>query len=184
MKASDIALVSLFTSLTVMGAYAYLPLSFTPVPITFQTLFVYLSGTLLKTKRGALSQLLYILLGLIGLPVFAGGKAGFMVILGPTGGYLISFPISAFIIGSLIKFDEKFKDNVKRFAWYIFVLSIGTLIIYLIGVLQLSYWIGGDLIKSIALGILPFIPGDVIKIIIASVLTIKLKPITEKLLNF
>jgi biotin transport system substrate-specific component len=88
---------SMFGSLTAIGAYIMIPLP--PVPITFQTLFLNLAGALLGGYLGALSQVVYILLGVIGLPVFAGGKAGLGVLLGPTGGYLFGFVLAALVVG-------------------------------------------------------------------------------------
>ncbi len=82
----DVALVGLFAALTAVGAYVAVPLPFSPVPVTLQTLFVYLSGLVLGGRRGALSQLVYLLLGASGIPVFAGGRGGVGVIFGPTGG--------------------------------------------------------------------------------------------------
>jgi len=80
---------SLFGALTAMGALISIPLQ--PVPVTLQTLFLYLAGSLLGGGLGALSQTVYIMLGVIGLPVFSGGKAGLGVLMGPTGGYLVGF---------------------------------------------------------------------------------------------
>ena len=99
------AYASMFGALTAVGAYIMIPLP--PVPITLQTLFVNLAGALLGGYLGALSQVVYILLGVIGLPVFAGGKAGAGVLLGPTGGYLIGFVVGAFVIGKLTTIRKK-----------------------------------------------------------------------------
>ncbi len=89
MRAFDVALTALFAALTAVGAHVYVPLPL--VPVTLQTLFVYLAGAFSGGGRGALSQLAYVLMGLAGLPVFAEGMSGFGVLLGPTGGYLMGF---------------------------------------------------------------------------------------------
>ena len=96
---------SLFGAGTAAGAYLIIPLP--PVPITLQTLFVWgLAGALLGARLGALSQLVYLLIGIIGLPVFAGGKAGLGVLFGPTGGYLIGFVAGAWVIGTLVNLKK------------------------------------------------------------------------------
>jgi biotin transport system substrate-specific component len=159
---------SLFGALTAVGAYIIIPLS--PVPITLQTLFLGLAGTLLGARLGALSQVVYLLLGMIGLPVFAGGKAGLGVILGPTGGYLIGFVVAAFVIGKLTALKSR-----PRFAWRCLCLSAGTAVIYAMGVLQLSLVARLAPAKALAVGVLPFLPGDGIKIVLAALIAVKLR---------
>lgn len=155
-------LAALFAALTALGAYIFIPLPFTPVPITLQTLFVYLAGDILGGYLGALSQIVYILLGVLGLPVFARGKGGGDVLIGPTGGYLIGFIVAAFIIGKLVKLKRN-----PTFVWFIFSNLIGTVVIYCFGIFQLSIWIG-SLKKAIILGIFPFLIGDLIKVWLAA----------------
>jgi biotin transport system substrate-specific component len=92
---------AMFGAATAMGAYIMIPLP--PVPITLQTLFVVLAGALLGGRLGALSQVVYLLLGIIGLPVFHGGKGGLGILLGPTGGYLVGFIAAAYVVGKLIE---------------------------------------------------------------------------------
>ncbi len=93
--------VALFALLTALGAQVAVPLGFTPVPMTLQTLFVLLAGGLLGPVAGASSQLLYLGLGLAGVPLFAGGGAGLPWLLGPTGGYLMAFPMAAALVGGI-----------------------------------------------------------------------------------
>ncbi|MBS7658585.1 MAG: biotin transporter BioY [Candidatus Bathyarchaeia archaeon] len=161
-KTRFIPLVALFAVLTALGAYIFIPLPFTPVPITLQTLFVYLSGDILGGYLGALSQVIYILLGISGLPVFARGRGGIEVLIGPTGGYLIGFIAAAFIIGKLAKLRSS-----PAFIWFIFSNLIGTIIIYGIGVFQLSIWVG-SFKKAVMLGVFPFLIGDLIKVWLAA----------------
>lgn len=155
-------------ALTAIGAYIIIP--FPIVPITLQTLFVYIAGGLLGGYLGALSQIIYLLIGIIGLPVFSGGKAGFGILIGPTGGYLIGFVIAAFIIGKLIKMKEP-----SGFLWVIFSMIIGTLIIYLFGVIQLSLIAKLDIMKSLSVGVLPFLIGDTLKVIVAAFIVIRIR---------
>jgi biotin transport system substrate-specific component len=159
---------ALFGALTAAGALIAIPLP--PVPVTAQTFFLNVSAILLGGKLGALSQFIYIMLGVVGIPVFAGGKAGLGVIFGPTGGYLLGFIIAAFVIGII----SRVKNNAG-FFWYIFSMLIGMLIIYLAGCLQLSLVAKMSFSKALAVGVLPFIPGDILKIILAAVISSRLK---------
>jgi biotin transport system substrate-specific component len=110
------------------------------------------------------------MLGIVGMPVFAGGKAGLGVLFGPTGGYLLGFIIAAFAIGLV----NRIKKEAGIF-WHIFSMFIGMLIIYLLGSLQLSFMAKMDFSKALAVGVLPFIPGDIIKIILAAIICSRLK---------
>ncbi len=164
----DLLLTSTFSVLTAVGALTFLPLY--PVPITLQTLFTYLSGAVLGPWFGALSQVIYILLGGIGLPVFAGGKAGFGTLLGPTGGYLLGFIAASFAIGKTC--DLHTQPSAARIAGS-FVLGTG--IIYTFGVLQLSQWVNGDLQHALLVGVLPFIVGDALKVAVAVAVATRLR---------
>lgn len=159
---------SLFGALTAAGAWMIIPLP--PVPITLQTLFMGMAAILLGGRLGALSQGIYILLGILGLPVFAGGKAGIGVLLGPTGGYLIGFIVAAFVIGWMAG-----KKKQAGFVWLVFSLLVGTAVVYLLGVLQLALVARLTLVKALALGVLPFLIGDVFKILLTALLAIKLR---------
>jgi biotin transport system substrate-specific component len=159
---------SMFGSLTAIGAYIMIPLP--PVPITFQTLFLNLAGALLGGYLGALSQVVYILLGVIGLPVFAGGKAGLGVLLGPTGGYLFGFVLAAFVVGKLIAVK---KD--PGLIWTILSMLAGMVVIYFLGILQLTLVARLSVEKAIVVGALPFLPGDMVKIVLASLIYLKIR---------
>lgn len=143
-----------------------------PVPITMQTLFTYLAGAVLGSKWGALSQIIYVILGLVGVPIFAGGRAGIGVLIGPTGGYLLGFIMGAYVIGKLIEFKR-----TLSFMWVLFSMVIGTLIIYIFGIIQLSLWLKVSMEEAILIGVLPFIMGDLLKMILAAYLTIKVRRI-------
>ncbi|MBA4397198.1 MAG: BioY family transporter [Syntrophus sp. (in: bacteria)] len=159
---------SMFGALTAVGAYIMIPLP--PVPITMQTLFVSLAGALLGGTLGALSQVVYILLGVIGLPVFAGGKAGAGVLLGPTGGYLIGFVVGAWVIGKLTAIRRK-----PGFIWLVCAMSIGIALVYIFGIIQLMIVAKLDFSRAIAVGLLPPLPGDILKIIIAALIALKIR---------
>lgn len=155
----DLLLVLAFASFTALAARIALPLPFTPVPITGQTLAVLLSGVLLGSRRGALAQLAYLAQGAAGLPVFAGGRAGLGVLLGPTGGYLVGFVLAAGLVGWLA--ERGWRLHTGR----LFVaLLLGNLVIYLCG----APWLARFVPDPLGQGVLPFIPGDLVKIAIAA----------------
>ncbi len=138
-----------------------IPLFFTPVPLTGQTLGVMLIGAVMGSKNGALAVLAYIIEGAIGLPVFAGGNGGLHHIIGPTGGYLVGFIAQAFFIGLFFEKMRRF-HFVKAFA----ILMCSTLIQLALGALWLSIFVGAH--NSLMLGVYPFIIGDSIKAILAA----------------
>lgn len=159
---------AMFGAMTAIGAYIIIPLPV--VPITLQTFVMYLAASLLGGRLGALSQTVYILLGVIGLPVFAGGKAGLGVLIGPTGGYLMGFIIGAYIIGKMLESRKH-----SGYVWIALSLILATAVIYICGVAQLLVVAQLSLKKAIIAGVLPFLIGDVIKIAAATLLITKIK---------
>lgn len=150
---------SLFVALC---AQIRFPLPFTPVPITAQTLGVLLVGSLLGGYAGAGSMLLYLTMALVGLPFFTGGGAGIEHLYGATGGYLVAFPLAALVVGRLA---ERGWD--RRVPTTVLSMLIGNGIIYLLGVAWLAAFVGVQ--TAILTGMLPFIAGDIIKIVIGCV---------------
>jgi len=170
----DMVKISLFASLTAAGGLLTIPLPFNLVPITLQTFFTYLSGIVLGPWLGPMSQLIYILLGCLNVPVFAGGTAGVGVLLGPTGGYLWGFIAASIVIGIMAK--------GKRKAWQLaLALATGTLVIYLCGLIQLMLVARLSLAQALWTGMIVFLPGDLLKIVLASQVALKLPP---KLMQF
>ncbi len=155
-----IILGSVFVALSSQLAF-YLPWS--PVPITGQTFAVLLTGAVLGSKRGGFSLVLYLLEGMMGLPVFAGGAGGPAVLFGPTAGYLIGFVPAAMLVGSLA---EKGFDRQRTSILITFFL--GQAIIYLTGAIRLLEFF--DMKQIFKLGVIPFLPGDVIKTLVAMLL--------------
>ena len=137
---------------------------FSPVPITGQTLGVLLIGALYGPWRGALCLLAYLGEGAAGLPVFAGGASGAAILVGPTGGYLIAFPVAAAIVGLLVQPLRGVLSGWRALPG----LLVGTVVIYLIGVPGLALSTGMGLLTAIEKGMLPFIPGDLIKVVVAA----------------
>ncbi|MBN1785396.1 MAG: biotin transporter BioY [Candidatus Methanofastidiosa archaeon] len=169
MKSTDLALSALFATLTAVGAFIQIP--FVPVPITLQTFFVLLSGLLLGARLGAFSQIIYVLMGVIGLPVFAGGTSGIGVVTGPTGGYLIGFVAGAYVVGLIVQkgLGEKYVHE-KRKGYLIrdaIALGLGIFVIYFFGILQLMNFLGIGLYSAMELGVIPFLLGDLVKTILA-----------------
>ena len=165
-KVRNMVYASLFGALTAIGAFIVIPLQ--PVPITLQTLFTGLAGVLLGGYTGALSQIIYVILGLIGLPVFAGGKSGLGTLLGPTGGYLIGFIVAAYVIGKIVESRREAGP-----AWIVLSLLIGDLVIYTLGTLQLSLLAHISISQALLAGVVPFLPGDLIKMAAAVLISIR-----------
>lgn len=162
---------SLFAALTVVGAYIAIPFPFSPVPIVLQNLFVLLAGLLLGKKWGTASVAIYLLAGAAGLPVFAGGTGGIGHFAGPTGGYLLGFVPAVFVVGAIG--ERKGGGALVDAA----AMTAGSLIIYAAGIFWLQLHTGFSLSKTIMVGMAPFIPGDVLKIIAALLIAKKLRPV-------
>ena len=122
-KLKGMVFAALFAALTGAVAWFNIPLPFTPVPITLQTLMALLGGAVLGAYLGALSMIIYLLLGVIGLPVFAGGSSGIGHLFGPTGGYLLSYPVAAFVVGWMIH-AKKLSGYLKYFSFVIILAFI------------------------------------------------------------
>ena len=159
---------ALFAALTAAVSPIKIPLVFTPVPISLQTLMVLLAGALLGANLGALSQLLYVLVGTLGLPVFAGGSSGFGALFGPSGGYLLGFIAAAFVIGKLVE-----KAKKPSFMQLVIAMVVGSLVIYVFGVAGGLIVTGLPLTQVLVGWVLPFIIGDAIKLIIAAIIAYK-----------
>ena len=123
-KLKGMVFAALFAALTAAVAWFKIPLPFTPVPITLQTLVVLLSGAMLGSYYGALSMIIYLVVGAIGLPVFAGGSSGVGALLGPTGGYLFSYPIASFVIGKMLE-----KKSLSKFLKYFSFVAVVLLVV-------------------------------------------------------
>lgn len=158
---------ALFTALISVFAYVIIPLPFSPVPITAQTLAVMAAAVILSTKETILSITAFLFLGVAGVPVFSGGRAGLGVIFGPSGGYLIGFLIGGVIINLLAKNKNNYWQLLAA------VITGGIIVIHLIGFIWLSYSTGMGLKEALFAGSLPFIPGDLFKAALASYLGIK-----------
>lgn len=166
----DYTRMSLLAALICVSSYIVVPLPFSPVPLTAQSLAVMLAGSLLSPLQTFFTLILFIILGAIGLPVFAGGASGPGYLLGPTGGYLAGFLVGAVVI-SLMKGNV---PGILRFGLANFV--GGLVVVYLIGVPRLAYVTGMSLHQAFLVGGLPFLMGDMIKVFLAAILAWRLAP--------
>lgn len=173
-KTRTLAFTALLAALTAVLAQIAIPLPFTPVPLTLGTLGGYLAAGLLAWQSAAMSQLVYVFIGAVGIPVFAGFTGGFGIVMGPTGGYLIGYIVSALVAGLIIG-----KTNGK-FYWYIIAMIAGTFFCYLFGTVWFMAVTKTGLAASLTACVIPFLPGDAIKIVLASLLSFKLRPILKR----
>lgn len=174
----DLSIVATFTALTAVMSQISIPIPFSPVPITLQIFAIYLAAIILGSKLATLSQIIYLLLGAIGAPVFSHFSGGLQSLVGPTGGFLISFPIVAFIVG-------KISEKDRGFFALTFGLIISLILCYSMGTLQLSFVAKISINKAIMVGAVPFIPLDLAKIFTAYLIGTKVKSslIKSNLLN-
>lgn len=166
-----IVYASLLAALTAVGAYLAIPIG--PVPIVLQNLFVLLAGLLLGGKWALASIAVYVLAGACGLPVFAGGTGGIGRLVGPTGGYIIGFMPAAYIVGLI---SEK---AGRRVLFDVLAMVCGTIIIYVFGVAWLKVLTGMTWDKTLAVGMLPFLPGDALKIAAGAAIAKALRPVMK-----
>lgn len=162
----SLTVAALFGALTAVGAVVSVPLPWTPVPFSLQVLFVLLSGIVLGGKLGAMSQAVYVALGVAGLPIFAGGHAGPGVLVGPTGGYLLGFVFAPLAVSAVARRDglREGWSGVKDFVGTL----LGVAVIYVFGGVQLALVADLTASQAVALGVLPFIAGDVVKALLAT----------------
>jgi len=156
----DIVLVLSGTIFITVSAFVVIPLPFTPVPIALSTFAVMATGAALGSLRGSLSALLYLLIGVAGAPVFSGGQSG---ILFPTFGYVIGFVISAIVVGQLARIRAD-----RHVGTALALGALGTLVLYVCGVPWLAVALGMDLGQAILLGVVPFLLGDALKVVVLS----------------
>jgi len=163
----QLTLIGVMAAVTCILGPLSLPIGIVPISLT--NLAICLSVYVLGQKRGTLSYIVYLFIGLVGLPVFSGFSGGFTKLFGPTGGYLIGFIFMAFISGIFI---DKFSNKIYM---CILGMTLGTIVTYIFGTAWLAYQANLTFNASLAVGVLPFIPGDVVKIVIASLIGPQIK---------
>lgn len=176
-KLKDWVLFAMFAAVTVVFSQIYIPIPFTPIPVNLGNLAILLTGTLCSVGYrfgGMISVSMYILLGAFGLPVFVGFKGGIGVLSGSTGGYIVGYLLMALFCG--LGYHRINKKILK-----ITVLTASMTLCLVCGTIWFMLSTGNDLMQSLTLCVIPFIPGDIIKLIVAYILIERLKPFAMKL---
>ena len=163
----DICSIAIMTAITVVMAQISIPMPM-GVPMTMQTFAITLAGVILGSKKGGLSILVYVLLGAIGVPVFAGFSGGVQNLIGPTGGFIISFPIMAYVIGLGV-------EHRKKKGMFVLMLILGTVLNYVVGVAMLCIIMNISVMTGITACVLPFIPTAIIKAVVAALLGLQIR---------
>jgi biotin transport system substrate-specific component len=163
---------ALFAALTAVGAYLFVPIG--PVPIVLQNMFVFLTGLLLGSRWGLASVAVYLLAGLCGLPVFAGGAGGIGRLFGPTGGFLLGYLPAVFLTGMVA---ERGLGSMRR---DVLAMVLGSAVLYACGVPWLKAVAGLSFEKAVAVGVLPFLVGDALKIAAAALIARAVRPIMQR----
>lgn len=162
---TDLVYAALFAALIAVLGLISIPLPFSPVPVTGQSLAIMLTGSILTVRQTAYSVLTFLLLGTAGAPVFAGMTGGIGILAGPRGGYLFGFLAGAIVI-ALLKGQRSSK-------WRLLLANVsgGIFIVYIFGMAWLSFVTGMGLEKAFAVGVLPYIPGDLFKALAATLVS-------------
>lgn len=162
---AEITMIGLMAAVTCILGPLSIPIG--PVPISFTNLAVYLAVILLGLKRGTISYLVYLLVGLTGVPVFSSFTGGPAKLFGPTGGYLAGFIFMALITGLFV---ERFRDadSGKQIPMYFAGMVLGTAVTYLFGTAWLAFQAQMSFSEALAAGVIPFLPGDIAKMVIAA----------------
>ena len=168
-------LACLFAALISAGAYIAIPLPGTPVPIVLQNFFIFLAALVLEPAWALAATLIYLALGALGLPVFSGGSGGLARFVGPTGGYLVAYPLAALLAALVARLGarRRWKDALA--------LVLAALLVYALGVLWLRRALHASWAKALAVGLLPFIPGDALKIAAAVLIGRRLSDLVQDL---
>lgn len=170
----QISRIGIFTALTIILSQLSIPMPY-GVPMTLQTFIIPLVALILGKKEGTFVATIYILLGLVGLPVFAGFSGGASIFFGPTGGFIFSFPFMAYLSGMA---KEK-ETSMSALLW----LFLGTVLNLLVGMFYFSFITSSSLIVAFTACVLPFIPTAIIKVILVYLVGKKLSPLVYRSVN-
>ena len=178
-------LCGLFAAFTAVFSQISLPIG--PVPISCSLIAVYLAGLFLPVKTAALSQLVYLLLGIVGVPVFAGFQSGAARLAGPTGGYLLVYPVIALILSlAMVIYDKKLarKPLAARAAYIVGAMLVSLIVCYAVGTAWFTVFSGSTFQKAMRLTVVPFLAGDIAKIVLCTVITLSARERLQKLAKF
>ncbi len=167
LKPSDLTKIAMFAAVISIMAQIAIPMPM-GVPMTMQTFAITLAAVVLGAKKGGIATLLYVLMGAVGLPVFSEFSSGFGALLGPTGGFIISFPLMAVVIGLGVSY---YKNKVTLVASVI----VGTLLNYVVGVAMFCLITQSSIAVGIAACVIPFIPTAIIKAVFAVLIGVQLR---------
>ena len=174
-KTKQMVLIALMTAVTCVLGPLSIPLPFSPVPISLTNFAIFLAIFVLGMKNGTISFIIYLLLGAVGVPVFSSFRGGLQVLAGPTGGYLIGFIFLALIMGfALDHFDRKLVPTIIG-------MIIGMVVCYAFGTVWLAKLLSLSFKEGLMMGVIPYLPGDAAKIIIAAIVGPKLYGATKKI---
>lgn len=174
-KTKQMVLIALMTAVTCVLGPLSIPLPFSPVPISLTNFAIFLAIFVLGMKNGTISFIIYLLLGAVGVPVFSSFRGGLQVLAGPTGGYLIGFIFLALIMGfALDHFDRKLVPTIIG-------MIIGMVVCYAFGIVWLAKLLSLSFKEGLMMGVIPYLPGDAAKIIIAAIVGPKLYGATQKI---
>lgn len=182
-RARAIQVAAVVIALITAGAYLAVPIPFSPVPIVLQNMFVVFAGIALRPRWALAAVAVYLLLGAVGLPVFAGGAGGLGPLLGPTGGYLVSYPLAAFATAAIMRAGGSRTPREAPLAVLIGAIVVGFLAVYPLGVARLTMLLDGGVPRAVALGVVPFLPGDALKAVALVVLVRTVPASTWRSLN-
>ena len=169
-RTHSLVTASLFTALMVVFSQITIPLPFSPVPLSLSLLAVFLAGGLLPPKLAGGSILAYVIMGVVGLPVFAGFLSGPGRILGPTGGYLVAYPLMALIV-SLGLSGKQTPGFFRLVFWMLLSLAV----CYLMGTAWMMAYTGKDALGVLGMAVFPFIPLDLCKALLAAAVSVRLR---------
>lgn len=172
MKIRNMVFAALFAA--VLCAVAPFTIPIGPIPLSLATLVIYLAASTLNWKYGTLAVVLYVLIGTVGLPVFSGPSGGVQKLVGPTGGFIIGYILCALVIGLII-------DRLESKKWaYPAAMVLGTAVLYALGTAWFMVLMDATLVKALTLCVLPFLIGDAVKIVLASVIAPVLRKALKK----
>lgn len=184
-RTASLTLCGLFAAIMAVCSIITVPLGFTPVPINLGTLGVFLAGGILGRKYGTISIAVYVILGAVGIPIFAGFKGGLGVLAGPTGGYIIGYILAAFVVGLIVDFFLKDDFGIgKQYLICVIAMVAGLFVCYLLGTIWFIVSTGTGVWASLVACVFPFLPGDALKIVAATLLVRRLRIILQGNMSF
>lgn len=175
LRTKQMVLIALMTAVTCVLGPLSIPLPFSPVPISLTNFAIFLAVFVLGMKNATISFIVYLLLGAVGVPVFSSFRGGLAILAGPTGGYLIGFIFLALIMGFAMEhYDRKLVPTIIGMV-------LGMIVCYAFGTVWLAKLLGLSFVKGLMMGVIPYLPGDAVKIIIAVIVGPKLYGATQKI---